>query len=102
MKTNREIAEAAAAEKLRMAGIMLSEPSDTCPNLDLRGHWGVYAGSHGGHAKTLKTAMHRCLKCCDIGAWWRIDCGKGERMEVLFRRVAKKYLGGWPYLEMTR
>lgn len=88
----REREEAAAAELVHQA--MISRPGEGHPKNELFMSWGVCVGSHGGYAKTLKGAMRRCLKCCDLGTYWRTDYGKGELLRVFFRRVAKKHLGG--------
>lgn len=79
---------------LEQAGVMISRPGEGHPQSDLLDCWGVCVGSHGGYAKTLAGAMRRCLKCCGIGKWWRINPPEDNmRLEAVFKRVSKKYLG---------
>ena len=100
--TLREREKLAAADIIA-AGGSLSPPGDGAIGNPLRDQWGVYAGSHGGHAKTLKGAMRACLRCCNIGRWWHVgpydpktgNAALGPKMEVLFARVSRKHLGGW-------
>lgn len=95
--------EVAAAELLEAAGIMISCPGDGIPESGLYDNWGVCVGSHGGYAKTLKAAMRRCLRCCGLGAWWRVAPPENnELLRVLFRRVAAKHLGGLQYNPKAR
>src|SRR5260221_3001589 len=82
-----------AAEALEGAGLMISRPGEGIPESGFQDHWGVCTGSHGGHAKTLAGAMRRCLKCCGIGEWWKLDYGEGELMADVFDRISAKYLG---------
>lgn len=86
--------EKAAASELEALDVMVSRPGEGSPESDLFNQWGICVGSHGGYAKTLKAAMRRCLKCCDIGKFWRTQYGKGELLSIFFKRVAKKHLGG--------
>lgn len=86
--------ELKAAEILEAAGVMISCPGDGIAESGLLDSWGACVGSHGGHAKTLKAAMRRCLRCCGLGHWWRVEYGKGELLRDLFERVAAEHLGG--------
>ncbi len=96
--------EKLAVADLIAAGIMEpSPPGNGALGNPLREQWGVYAGSHGGHAKTLKGAMRACLRCCNIGRFWKIGpldkkghVVKGSpKLEAIFARVARRHLGGW-------
>lgn len=73
---------------------MISPPGNGLLESGLKFHWGVCTGSHGGYGKTLKGAMRKCLRFCGIGNWWHVGRGEGELMLTLFKRVARKHLGG--------
>jgi len=94
--------EVKAAEILEAAGVMISCPGDGIAASGLLDSWGVCVGSHGGHAKTLKGAMRRCLRCCGLGNWWHlgplkdnghIDKTKSVLLRDVFERVAAEHLG---------
>ena len=55
---------------------------------DRKNKWFVGIGSHGGSAPTLRKAIKRCLKCCDIGK------ARPERRHQAMR-VMDNYLGGY-------
>lgn len=88
-KLTRREREDAAALVLEARGVMISRPQEGHPQSDLFDCWGVCAGSHGGYAKTLRGAMQRCLRCCGIGAWWRVGPPEDtELLSALFDRVS--------------
>ncbi len=86
--------EEAAREIEAIGSVSLSRPGEGHPENPLSQQWGVFHGSHGGYARRLRTAMERSLKCCDLGAWWRDDFGKGPLTRETFDRIAVKHLGG--------
>lgn len=58
--------------------------------------WFCGAGSHGGSAPSLRKAMKKCLACCKLGKWWKIDHGISDMLaEDLFRDVAARHFGAW-------
>ncbi len=55
---------------------------------DRKNKWFVGLGSHGDSAPTLRKAIKRCLKCCDIGKQ------RPERRQQAIR-IMDEYLGGY-------
>jgi hypothetical protein len=55
------------ARLLQEAGFMV----DHYPNS--HDQWFVGLGSHGGSAPTIRKALKRCLRCCNIGKYWHLD-----------------------------
>ncbi len=94
------LSDETAAADMEANHIMISRPGDGFEESGLKQHWGVCVGSHGGHAKTLRVAMKRCLTCCGIGRFWKRDFGKGPFLRDYFKDVAIKHLGGWPYEDL--
>jgi len=74
-------------EYLRNAGFIVDHYPD-------REHcWFVGLGSHGDSAPTLRKAVKKCLRCCSIGMWWRLDHGEGR----LAAKVAREIFGAEVY-----
>lgn len=61
---------------------------------DRRERFFVGAGSHGGAAPSLRKAMKKCLGCCHIYKFWKIDHGEGMMAFDWFNKLYREYLGG--------
>ena len=55
---------------------------------DDKNKWFVGLGSHGDSAPSLRKAIKRCLKCCDIGK--QRPERRAQALEIM-----NKYLGGY-------
>lgn len=86
--------ERRCAEALNEVGVTgVWGPGEGHPLSECFNQWGVYMGSHGGHGDRLIEAMRRCVACCGIGKYWRMDYGKGPLMRDVFDRISRQYLG---------